>query len=97
MMRDHHGEDNDDSDEDEDGEDDGGEVADYPGLPPRVHCSRRLHVGSEKRFKERRQIYIEKIKKRENGAKLKDMRKIITSQTSRVPRQQGRVRRGPEV
>lgn len=48
MMRDHHGEDNDDSDEDEDGEDDGGEVADYPGLPPRVHCSRRLHVGSLK-------------------------------------------------
>ena len=54
MMRDHHGEDNDDSDEDEDGEDDGGEVADYPGLPPCVHCSRRLHVGSEKGTDSRR-------------------------------------------
>ena len=83
MMRDHHGEDNDDSDEDEDGEDDGGEVADYPGLPPRVHCSRRLHVGSEKIQGEETNIH-RKIQEKRKRRQIEGLKK--DNHLSNIPR-----------
>ena len=67
MVGDHHGEDDDDGDEDEDGEDDGGKVADYSGLAPSVHCSRRLHVRSGRR----KNIYAPFIRIKEKVAPFK--------------------------